>query len=246
MVDLELDHLEDDEGFDYWADINPGRSVWDAVGSRDPDGHNRELQRAHQLLWSKTLPNEQCMNLECLPRNQLSWKDFRLASDSISNSYMTNRRLRHIVEESRVYAESLFKAGCRIGAFILFPSYRIGRKNTINGARGMHIKIADRMDLTLEAIRRHYCGETSPLSTVLQRYSDFFDLFCTFQEYVEFWMLNDIVDDRYKIRFYLPFDNFERNAAPHTVEEYQQLAESTIEFLQARTGRIAMHAPRPI
>ena len=59
-------------------------------------------------------------------------------------------------------------------------------------------------------------------------------------------MLNDIVDDRYKIRFYLPFDNFERNAAPHTVEEYQQLAESTIEFPQARTGRIAMHAPRPI
>ena len=38
-------------------------------------------------------------------------------------------------------------------------------------------QIADPFDLTLECIRRHYLGETSPLAETLRRYEQFFALF---------------------------------------------------------------------
>ena len=50
---------------------------------------------------------------------------------------------------------------------MVFPGNRIDGKYTINVARGLNKKIADRMDLTLECIRRHYLGEDSPLRDVL-------------------------------------------------------------------------------
>jgi hypothetical protein len=36
---------------------------------------------------------------------------------------------------------------------ILFPGNRVGRFQTINGARGFNTAIADRLDLTLECVR---------------------------------------------------------------------------------------------
>ena len=50
---------------------------------------------------------------------------------------------------------------------MVFPANRIEKKNTINGARGVHPRIADRFDLTAECIRRHYLGIESPLAVVL-------------------------------------------------------------------------------
>ena len=74
----------------------------------------------------------------------------------------------------------------------------------------MNRKIDDRIDLTLEAIRRHYLSQESPLSDVLARYSDFFDLFIDFESYVRFWLLDDLLDDQRGVRYFLPFDNFTR------------------------------------
>ena len=148
--------------------------------------------------------------------------------------------MRQIVLEARNHAEELFRCGSKIGGFILFPAYRVNRKNTINGARGMSLKIGDRMDLTLEAIRRHYVGGESPLTDVLDRYADFFDLFVHFRSYVDFWLLNDMVDNQYRVQFCLPFDSFRRNAAPVNVKEYLELKSTTVRFLESRTARIGM------
>lgn len=230
-----------DTSFDYWADINPGLSVWDATGSADPDKMSKPLQSAHQTLWTKRLPNGGQFELKPVTgAQQLQCGKFRMSSDSISNSYMTDSRMRQIVLQARDHAEELFRCGSKIGAFILFPAYRVDGKNTINGARGMSCKIADRMDLTLEAIRRHYVYEESPLTDVLQRYTDFFEQFVNFKGYVDFWLLNDLVDDQYRVQFFLPFDNFKRNAAPIDVNEYLQLKSETVRFLEARTKRIGM------
>lgn len=227
-----------DTAFDYWADVNPGLSVWDAKGSTDPDSTSKPLQAAHQMLWSKRLPSGETFELKPVHGTQLQWGKFRMSSDSISNSYISNSRMKPIVLQAREHAKEMFHCGSKIGAFILFPGYRVDRKNTINGARGMSLKIADRMDLTLEAIRRHYFGGMSPLTDVLDRYGDFFDLFLNFESYVDFWLLNDLVDDHYQVRFWLPFDNFGRNAAPIDVNEYLQLKTATVRFLDARTRRI--------
>jgi len=232
--------LRIDTAFDYWVDLNPGLSAWDAKGSTDPDSVSKPLQAAHQMLWTKRLPNDEDFKLRPVQGTQLQWGKYRLSSDSISNSYMTNSRMRRIVLRARDHAEELFRCGSKIGAYILFPAYRIDRKNTINGARGMILKIGDRMDLTLEAIRRLYVGGESPLTDVLDRYVDFFELFVDFESYVDFWLLNDLVDDQYRVQFFLPFDNFRRNAAPVDVIEYIQLKNATVRFLKARTARIAI------
>ena len=54
---------------------------------------------------------------------------------------------------------------------MVFPSNRVDGKMNINGARGFLRQIADRMDLTLESIRRHFRGEPSPLGATLARYA---------------------------------------------------------------------------
>ena len=59
--------------------------------------------------------------------------------------------------------------------------------------RGCLGTIAGRFDLTLECIRRHYKGQPSPLGETLARYRDFFDLFKSFDGYVEFFLLQDLV-----------------------------------------------------
>lgn len=228
-----------DPNIDYWEDLNPGLSIWAAKGSNDPDTKSKALQAAHRLIWTRPLPSGVRFDLKLGPGTQLEWDKFRLSSDSISNSYSTNGRMQGIVGEAPVQAEQAFRYGSRIGGFILFPSYRVGGKITINGARGMFSRIADRMDLTLEAIRRHYQGGASPLADVLDRYADFFELFSDFRGYVDFWMLNDLVDSRYSVRFALPVDDYQRNAYPRDVAEYLQLMQETVRFVRARTARIA-------
>ena len=103
--------------------------------------------------------------------------------------------------------------GYTIGGMMVFPSNRVDGKMTINGARGFHRRVADRMDLTLECIRRHYRGEPSPLGATLARYADFFALFDDFGGYVDFFPLQDLVTaDGAAVRFFMPFDDFEWRA----------------------------------
>lgn len=123
---------------------------------------------------------------------------------------------------------------------MVFPGNRIGGKQTINGARGFNRRIADRMDLTLECIRRHYRGELSPLCDVLRRYGDFFSLFTDFNGYIDFFLLQDLVSaDRSTIRFFMPFDDFSTPAVPKGVEPYRTFRQHSMEFTAARNARIA-------
>jgi hypothetical protein len=68
-----------------------------------------------------------------------------------------------------------------IGGMVLWPGNQIDGKWTINQARGCTGRIADRFDLTVECVRRHYEGDTThPLADAFGRYRDFFDLFGSF------------------------------------------------------------------
>ena len=48
----------------------------------------------------------------------------------------------------------------------------------------------------------------SPLYDTLLRYKDFFDLFENFNNYVIFFLLDDLIDEKGKIKFYLQFESF--------------------------------------
>ena len=99
--------------------------------------------------------------------------------------------------------------------------------------------VADRLDLTLECILRHYRGEESPLGDVLARYSEFFALFEDFRGYVDFWLLQDLVDDNYSaVKCFMPFDEFKTPAKPQDIDTYREYRRLNIEFVQARNRRI--------
>ena len=90
---------------------------------------------------------------------------------------------------------------------------------TINGARGVNHKIQDRFDLTLECIRRLYLNQQSPLTDVLERNANFFKLFSDFKGYVDYFLLQDLVEGDYEaIKFWSSFDNFETAALPKDKE----------------------------
>lgn len=222
--------------FDMYSDTPEGG---------DPDASSPTLRSYHKHLWSKPLPNGVIFNLsDDGPKpnlyHQSELGNFRLSSDAITHSYRNTKRMAHIINQIPDRdSEILLRSGSTIGSYILFPSNRINGHMTINGARGVNSKIFDRFDLTLECIRRHYLGQLSPLSAVLQRYEDFFQLFESFQGYVDFFLLQDLVTHDYRgVKFLLPFEGFNGSPLPRDVDEYFTYRNNALEFIQCRNQRI--------
>jgi hypothetical protein len=130
------------------------------------------------------------------------------------------------------------RLGGAIGGRLVFPRNRVDGKQTINQARGTHPRIRDRFDLTLEAIRRHYAGEPSPLSATLATYDDFFALFGNFEGYVEFFLLQDLVETDGTVKFYGPFEKFTGAVLPSTLPSYEEFRSRQLAFVAARNQRM--------
>jgi hypothetical protein len=165
----------------------------------------------------------------------------RLSSDGMIPTF---RYLALVKEQiAKAAHEEFMHIGYTIGGMIAFPAWSVDGRRTINQARGWHPSISDRFDLTLECIRRHYLGQSSPLGAVLGGYTDFFALFGDFAHYVDFFLLQDLVDEEsQKIRFMMPFKDFGiRGPRPRTLNEYVEYRGNAIAFLQARNRRIAAH-----
>ena len=120
----------------------------------------------------------------------------------------------------------------------MFPKNKVDGCQTINQARGINRLIDDRFDLTLECIRRHYLSKQSPLTQTLENYKEFFSLFVTFKEYVDFFLLNDLVDGSGEIKFYLPFDGFQNKPNFNSINDYRLYADRVHQFIDARNARI--------
>jgi hypothetical protein len=232
-----------DIDFDFRSDTPPGK---------DPDTHSPTLRRYHQLLWSKPLPRGAMFELDITTpgvylHHLSTLGEFGLSSDAVIPTFRREPRLapvlRQIPEAER---EAFHRIGYTIGGMMVFPGERVGGKMTINGARGFHPRIKDRFDLTLECIRRHYLGEPSPLGATLARYADFFALFRGFAGYVDFFHLQDLVDDATaEIKFFMPFDDFSGAPVPESLDAYIAYRTRATEFIESRNQRIAAHvAPR--
>tara|TARA_Y100000813_G_C24137194_1_gene340547 strand:- start:891 stop:1358 length:468 start_codon:yes stop_codon:yes gene_type:complete len=133
---------------------------------------------------------------------------------------------------------TFYSLASTIGAYIIFPANRIKNKMTINGARGLNRQIKDRFDLTLLCIKKFYEQKDSPLDEVLKRYDNFFNLFKNFKSYVGFFLLNDLVNEDFSIRFFLPFKNFEENPLPKNLEEYLIYKKNVGNFISKRNQRM--------
>jgi hypothetical protein len=168
----------------------------------DPDADSQKLYEAQKILWNKTLPNGKILDLKII-----SDKYGRLLiKNNLCANFSSDRMCPHFDGKYNGkfdgwlsdFDREEFKYKVRtIGGHIIFPAHK---KNgfTINQARGVNRIISDRFDLTLECIRRFYEEEQSPLYNTLLRYADFFDLFVDFSGYVEFFKLQDFIDEKNK------------------------------------------------
>ena len=214
-------------------------------GGKDPDSHSPTLKKYHKILWSKPLPSGKVFTLSDTESDSYltyisEQEKISLSSDSISNSYRDKKALSSIVQDLNKEVEEFRNLGSTIGGYILFPSKKIDGKMTINGARGFNQKIADRFDLTLECIRLHYLGKPNPLQEVLDQNSSFFKLFESFAGYVDFILLQDLVNSNYEsINFFTPINQlFESSPLPATQGEYLQYMKSSTSFTAKRNERI--------
>lgn len=234
--------MQIDTTFDFRTEIGPGR---------DPDACSPTLRRYHKLLWSKALPDGQGFTL-----SDASWSqylhhksnlgEFRMTSDTIAATYTLrqNPAVRRILAAFPEQYHAAFRAKAyTIAGFLIFPANTPGRTGrTINQDRGCDPRVSDRIDLTLECIRRHYLGQPSPLGSTLARYSDFFALFGGFSDYVDFFLLNDLVShDASTVRFFLPL-NFDASGLPADADAYLAYREGMIAFLEARSRKIEAYA----
>lgn len=228
---LKMDNI--DISFDFTTDTPDGK---------DPDAFSKTLQKYHQILWSKELPNGETMNLSIgKGPTYLTWKNFRFSSDSITASfrYEKYKKMLQQVENAlpnyKAYMENYIRKTYTIGGTIIFPK----RMGGINQSRGCNSLIKDRWDLTLECIRRHYLGQKSPLSDVLMKDKDFFDLFVDFKGYVDFFYLQDCVSSDYsKVNIWLENGEFTDCPLPQTVDSYLSWIENNLDFVKKRNQRI--------
>lgn len=213
------------------------------ANGRDPDRHSPTLMKYHRMLWQKPLKDNKLFNLTFSEKNRLTHSSdlgvFELSSDTIGHTYRKWKRMAHIIKQVPKSDIDSFLKTCRtMGGYIVFPANKING-NTINQERGTNSKIRDRWDLTVECIRRHYVGGDSPLYNTLIRYSDFFSLFSNFKSYVEFFHLQDVVSNDFKkVKFFLPFDDFQRVPTPKTKEEYIAYRQAVMLFINQRNTRI--------
>jgi len=221
--------------YDFRTDSNGG----------DVDKYSATLRKYHKILWSKPLPNGNVFSLDDSKENvylycKIESQEYFLSSDSIVHTYRFWKRTENTIKQIPENELNYFlNIAYTIGGYIIFPGNKINNLPTINMERGTNQRIDDRFDLTLECIRRYYNGEKSPLSETIERYDNFFKLFIDFKGYCDFFLLQDLTSDNYKkIKYFLPFNDFETGQYPKTVEDYYVYKNNSIEFNENRNKRI--------
>jgi hypothetical protein len=228
-----------DTNFNMYSDANGG----------DPDATSPTLRRYHKLLWSKPLPCGTLFDLRddrpgfyLLHESALG--EYSLGSDAITHSYKYPKSKKWLTTQIPDQVQELFDKGSTIGGYLVFPNNQLDRKQTINQTRGILRAIDDRFDLTLECIKRFYGNQSSPLEDVLNRYASFFRLFQTFQGYVQFFLLDDLIDEQGDVKFYLPFDDFQSPPKFNDVADYLIYKSAVESFVSSRSRRIEAYASK--
>jgi hypothetical protein len=148
--------------FDYKTDT-PSRT------RPDPDKDSQRLRADHELLWTKELrpgvpfaPNVSSAGRnEYLIFTDASRARYCYGSDAITSSYTTWSRPNSLVDAIADLNDEQVRylnPPYTIGSAMIWP-VRTKDRTTMNRARGLRLSVGDRMDLTLECIRRHYTGE---------------------------------------------------------------------------------------
>ena len=246
MIDLELKDIDILKPLN--RDIKPGT---------DPNKYSTILREYHRLIWSNRLLKGKPFVLENGDLNKLIYNGdgvkIVFTPDSTTNVFKhSGRKYRDTTEQLVVeqyekidseianLLKEYYENDYIIGSSIIFP-ISINDKSvrwTMNIARGILYKIHDRIDLTLECIKRYYDkNDDNPLISSIRRNKPFFDLFDDFPEYIDFFFLNDYVDDNYNVIRLCDDDNF-TSPFPKDINQYKEYLSNTIDLMFKRSNRI--------
>ena len=82
--------------------------------------------------------------------------EFQLSSDAVIATFIRYAVTARIIEQvPQAEHDEFDRLGYTMGGMMVFPGNRVDGKPTINAAWGCNRKISDRMDLTLECVRRY-------------------------------------------------------------------------------------------
>jgi len=243
MIDIDVTFDSTSDSPNYWD------GFWERNGERgegncDPDSSSIMLQKYHHLLWSKKLPCGKMMTLTpkgTIGNLYLEWEGMAFTSDSIAVShryYKMDTILKEVKENIpnyRKYIENFIHKAYTIGGMMIWPC----RRGSINQIKGFNRQIADRIDRTLECIRRFYDGEDSPMGNCLERNRDFFELFSDFRGFVDFFFFQDLVSPDYgSVKMLMGNDDMSTPALAQSAEEYRQWLDVQLDFVARRNERI--------
>lgn len=226
----------------------------------DPDRDSHELKEYHICLWSHRQLNGRPFILADGDKNRMIYSNSDIeivfTPDSITNSFKDSGRKTKFDKKTESELISAFrgedseiddllndysKEDYKIGSSIIFPVSinGVSIRWTLNIARGILYKIHDRIDLTLECIRRHYQEPDSynPLKSSIDRNLVFFNLFKNFEELVDFFFLNCFVDEKGNVKSLSGSLDFNRSF-PSTKEEYKTYIKNTVKFMEKRKKAI--------
>ena len=87
---------------------------------------------------------------------------------------------------------------------------------------------------------RKHLGTIGFRCDTLSRYHTFFQLCGNFDDYVDFVLFNDLVNQRDKsIRFFLPHADFQTSPYRHDLASYLAYTDAATTFIAAQNSRIA-------
>ena len=220
---------------------------------QDPDKYCRELGEEHCRIWNKQNRFEP---LKWNPYNRLSTTingvEYVLTPDSITNSFRHSKIRVPFIDkteediilsfgdEVKELITLAVKNDYTIGSSLIFPISidKQSIKWTMNIARGLSNKIHDRIDYTLECIKRYYDGnKDNPLQSALEKSDRFFRLFNGFDDYVNYFFLNDLLDNDGNVVSFTDKIDF-NNPFPKEKEEYIKYIENTLIFVIKRNKRM--------
>jgi len=149
---------------------------------------------------------------------------------SLTGNYVSKMPFRQkAVENNKKLAERCYLLAVTIAGELFFPAHKLGCA-TINPARASCFN--DLLFPALESIRKYYDKEQNhyPMKIQMEAYGYFFDNFASFDEYIEYNLLQD-----YEL---LP------KKFPTNENELVDFWKRSIEFLEARSKRIEEYAKR--
>lgn len=228
---------------------------------KDPDAFSSQLREAHQLLWTKPLPNGQFLELSAL-----LWADY-LRVASLPGNWTVGSDLIATIHANAMPTDSRGLDGfvnghvcefCTIGGYIVFPNQLAqqlptqanpaARRWSINQARGMERRISDQFDLTLEAIRLLFEGAVdlveNPIGDVLEAYRWWFDLFGHgadgFLAYADFFFLTPMLDTHGRVKPFEPLTLAFEDALPRNdAIAYRAYMAAQRDFVRKRNSLIS-------